>query len=194
MRSHSFCICSLIFFFFWSNWEQVLFIRLFYPRHQDCRDFIVTSILILIPTIILFTIYLYISISVSLSLSPCPTCSLSFPLAHSLSLSNSVSLPLYLSISHSISLYLSIYLSVYLSIYLSLSVSLCQTLLLKVSGQDLLFELDIESSWTILKLFTPQNCFVVVKHKGEKDGKNREVEFDLVGTLVILKLQYTIIY
>ena len=38
----------------------------------------------------------------------------------------------------------------------------------KVSGPELVFELDVQASWNFLKLFTPENSFVVVKHKGNQ--------------------------
>mmetsp|Transcript_656 Transcript_656/g.751 ORF Transcript_656/g.751 Transcript_656/m.751 type:complete len:612 (-) Transcript_656:104-1939(-) len=35
-----------------------------------------------------------------------------------------------------------------------------------ISGDELMMVLDVEGSWDFLKHFTPENCFVVIKHKG----------------------------
>jgi insulysin len=35
-----------------------------------------------------------------------------------------------------------------------------------VSGSELIFSIDTKASWDLLKFFTPENSFVVVKHKG----------------------------
>jgi Middle or third domain of peptidase_M16 len=35
-----------------------------------------------------------------------------------------------------------------------------------VSGSELIFSIDTQASWDLLKFFTPENSFVVVKHKG----------------------------